>query len=267
MVRPVAEYVFDTSLPIEAQRLALLQELFDPLTVRQLEARGVAEGWRCLEVGAGPGSIARWLAARVGLSGTVLATDLDTRFLGELGMANVEVRRHDVVRDPLPKAEFDLVHARFLLEHVPERDEVIPRLVEALKPGGWIVLTDLDGSTVRERRPRRHFDRVMRATNALYAAAGWDPTFGARLPDALTQAGLEDVGAEGIQFYVRGATAAARFFWLMRFQLRERLVATGLTSERDIDRYLADLEDPSWGFFDATKWTAWGTRSAACSRG
>jgi SAM-dependent methyltransferase len=254
--------MFDPSLDIEVERLELLQELYDPLTVRHLEARGVGEGWRCLEAGAGPGSIARWLSDRVGSSGSVVATDLDTRFLEGLDLVNVEVRRHDVVRDQLPDAEFDLIHARMLLEHLPEREAVIPRLARALKPGGVIVLTDLDRSTVREWRPTAHFRRVMQATDSAYVAAGWDPTFGARLPDALTRAGLEDVGAEGVQYYVRGGTRTARFFSLMRSQLRERLLATGLASAQDIDRSLVDLDDPAWGFFDATKWTAWGARPA-----
>ena len=64
-------------------------------------ARGVGPGWRCLEVGAGAGSIAGWLADRVGPSGQVIATDLDTRFLEQQARPNLEVRRHDVVRDPL----------------------------------------------------------------------------------------------------------------------------------------------------------------------
>jgi hypothetical protein len=51
----------------EAQtRFASLSELFDPGTIRHLDNRGVSRGWRCLEVGGGGGSVASWLADRVG---------------------------------------------------------------------------------------------------------------------------------------------------------------------------------------------------------
>ncbi len=84
----------------DSRRLESLEGWFDPLTHRHLETIGIGVGWRCLEVGAGGGSIARWLAQRVGPSGSVVATDVDVRFLTGLP-AMVEVRRHDVVSDAL----------------------------------------------------------------------------------------------------------------------------------------------------------------------
>jgi 2-polyprenyl-3-methyl-5-hydroxy-6-metoxy-1,4-benzoquinol methylase len=91
-------------------------------------------------VGAGGGSIAEWLAGQVGPDGRVLATDIDTRFLEQLShKKNVEVRRHDIVSDSLPERAFDLVHARLVLLHLPERDRVLGRMAAALKPGGWLL--------------------------------------------------------------------------------------------------------------------------------
>jgi ubiquinone/menaquinone biosynthesis C-methylase UbiE len=63
---------------LENSRLALLEECHDPLSRRHLDAIGVAEGWRCLDVGAGGGSVTKMLAERVGTTGSVLAIDLDT---------------------------------------------------------------------------------------------------------------------------------------------------------------------------------------------
>src|SRR5689334_10923853 len=59
-------------------RLAALATLFDPSTFRHLDALGVGPGWRCWEVGAGGRSVPDGLAARVGPTGAVLATDVDT---------------------------------------------------------------------------------------------------------------------------------------------------------------------------------------------
>jgi hypothetical protein len=69
-------YAFKNALDAQRARLRTLETLFDPGTIRYLEARGVAPGWRCAKVGAGRGSIAAWLYDRVGPEGSVLATDL-----------------------------------------------------------------------------------------------------------------------------------------------------------------------------------------------
>src|SRR5262249_47467698 len=122
-----------------------VEELLDPGTIALIERRGIGAGCSCLELGAGGGSIAKWLASRVGAAGRVLATDLDTRHLAEVAaLANVEVRRHDIVADALPESDFDLVHARLVLEHLQERDAVLHKLVRALRPGGWLLVESVD---------------------------------------------------------------------------------------------------------------------------
>ena len=103
----------------ERRRLQLLERLRDPVTVRRLRRLGVSAGWCCLEVGAGAGSIVRWLSDAVGPTGQVLAIDLDTRLLQDLDAANVEVRAVDVLGDRWDLAGFDLVHARAVLHHLP----------------------------------------------------------------------------------------------------------------------------------------------------
>src|SRR5215471_7906132 len=98
-----SRYVLSNEWSDEQRRLAALEELFDPATFRYLAALGLQPGWSCLEVGGGGGSVARWMATQVGPSGSVLATDLDTRFLDEIDLPNVEVRTHDIQRDPLER--------------------------------------------------------------------------------------------------------------------------------------------------------------------
>ena len=61
----------------EQQRLAGAEEIFDPATLRHLDSIGIAPGMRCLEIGGGAGSVARFMAERVGPTGWVLVTDLD----------------------------------------------------------------------------------------------------------------------------------------------------------------------------------------------
>ena len=66
-------YLLDHDWEQEPYRLALLEHHADPTTVRRLQATGLTSGWRCLEVGAGRGSIAHWMANQVGPSGEVVA--------------------------------------------------------------------------------------------------------------------------------------------------------------------------------------------------
>ena len=184
-------YVFDHEWTGERQRLRALETVRDPWTIHHLDTIGVQEGWRCLELGAGGGSIAEWLCDAVGDRGRVVATDLETRFLEAIKAPNLEVRRHDIVADPLEHAAFDLIHCRALLEHLPQRDEVLSELLAALRPDGWLLLEDgdflslvpspLPRSTIIERVPggveggygRTGIRSAVRATVGLGVTAGW----------------------------------------------------------------------------------------------
>ncbi len=103
-------------------------------------------------MGGGGGSVARWLAERVGPAGRVLCTDLDTRIIEQGSAAaggNLEVRRHDIAHDELPREAFDLAHARLVMIHVPERERALENMVKALKPGGWLVIEDFDTASLQ----------------------------------------------------------------------------------------------------------------------
>ena len=142
-------YVFDNAGAQAGARFSAVGALFDPGTIRHLTELGVAEGWHCLEVGAGGGSIATWLCDRVGAAGHVVATDIDPRFLDDADRPNLEVRRHDIASEPLEEGAFDLVHARLVLVHLPERETALRRIVRALKPGGWLLIEEFDSLSMR----------------------------------------------------------------------------------------------------------------------
>jgi SAM-dependent methyltransferase len=189
----------------EHARLRALEDAYDGASTRHLADRGVSPGWRCLEVGCGAGSVARWLAERVGASGHILATDLDVRFVEDHDRSNLEVRRHDILTDPLEEGTFDLAHERALLVHVRGRRRALERMVAAVRPGGWVVAEDPDhGSAMipalsRYVDPPEHaelWERVFHGLDALFTRVGADASFGPRLPQALAEAGLERVSAE-----------------------------------------------------------------------
>ena len=65
-----------------------------------------------------------------------------------------------------PTAQWDLIHERLVLVHIPRRLEVLDRLVEALAPGGWIVLEDFDTGEVRS------IDREGPTTSSSFGCSG-----------------------------------------------------------------------------------------------
>jgi ubiquinone/menaquinone biosynthesis C-methylase UbiE len=147
----------ETDAATERGRLALLEQRFDAGTIRRLGDLGVTSGWRCLEVGAGSGSIARWLSERVGSAGSVVAADIDTRFLTGLP-DNVDVRELDI-RELQLEPQFDLAHCRALLMHLPDPADALTRIVAALRPGGVLLAEEGDSdwctsAVIRTRPPR-----------------------------------------------------------------------------------------------------------------
>jgi SAM-dependent methyltransferase len=253
-------YVFDNAWHRERARLAAAEELLDPGTISLLERLAVAPGTRCLEIGGGGGSIAAWLATRVGPGGHVVATDINTRFLEALHLDNLEVRRHDIVSDDVEEDAFDVVHARLVLEHLPARDAALAKLVRALAPGGVILLEALDyvcGIAVTKYGGGEH-ERTQSVRLREFTAAGLDPLFGRRLPALLRANGLDDVGNEGRTWVMEGGSAAARWFKLSMEHVRARLVGPGKLDDGEVDRMLALFDDPAWAAIAPLVIAAWG---------
>lgn len=243
--------------PAERARLAMIQEYQDEPTRRHLAALGVTDGWVCLDAGAGGGSIARWLAEQVGPRGSVLATDLEVGSIEAVG--NLDVRQHDIRVDPLPQAAFDLVHTRLLLLHLPERDAVTGRLAAALKPGGLMVVGDIDFTTIATAEPSTEFTEVLVAFDEAVRKAGWDPETGPQLPVLLERHGLHRVEGECWRSYQRGGSPMPSIFASTLSRLRPLILGTGL-DERTLDAALERLRDPRLGLHGPTVWTAWGWR-------
>ncbi|MFJ2032845.1 class I SAM-dependent methyltransferase [Streptosporangium sp. NPDC087985] len=191
-----SEYVFDNDGAHSADQHRYLAELLDPLTFERLGQTGVTDGWNCLEVGAGGGSVALWLAERVAPTGRVLATDIKPGLIP--ARPGLTVARHDIVNDPLPSGAFDLIHARLVLSHLPERQRVLERLRAALRPGGRLQIDEVDIShwsplLTSDRRARELYETYIAAMARVLGAAGSDPTWGGSVAQAMSEAGLVDV--------------------------------------------------------------------------
>jgi SAM-dependent methyltransferase len=256
----------DSPDAFERERLALLTQFADPVTTRRLTELGVGPGWRCLDVGAGNGSVARWLAGRVGPQGRVVTTDLNPRFLGGHGLPHLEVRRHNILEDDLEPAHYDLVHCRALLMHLPDPMRALRRLVNAVRPGGWLLVEEADGIASYGAAHPGHaraarFDRCSRTVWAALKAAGtMDLDFGRRLPALFESLGVRDLEHEGVTLTVRGGDPMARFMQMTDELLRARFVAAGVLTEADFDELHRAYDDRSFWFVGFKLFGIWGRR-------
>jgi SAM-dependent methyltransferase len=227
----------------EQRRLLLIEELLDPFTIANLERIGVAEGWRCLELGAGAGSIAAWLAGRAGTE-HVIATDLRLDFAGRAADVGVRVIRHDITRDPPPGEEFDLIHARALLEHLPARDEVIERVAGWLAPGGWLLVED--STVVPAIASRPELRRAEEALVAVLAATvGSDFDWARSLPVPLERVGLTETAAEVYGPVLRGRSPAALMMDATIRAAGPAMIAAGTLTPAELDQAAAAYADPA----------------------
>jgi 2-polyprenyl-3-methyl-5-hydroxy-6-metoxy-1,4-benzoquinol methylase len=244
-------------------RLTLLERRYDAGTIRRLKALGVGTGWRCFEVGAGGGSITRWLCAQVGSRGRVLATDLDTRFVEELNHDNLDVLRMDLRTDELPAEAFDLVHARVVLMHIPQREQILDALLATLRPGGWLFLEEVDDFAVRALATGLHSE-VTAAYKVGLEQAGVALDWARQLPEALQHHGLADIGAGCEVSLFEGGSADATFWVFTMAQLAQHGLACGLSASQ-LAEWNALLSQPGSWFPGLAMVSAWGRRPCPSS--
>ncbi|HEX7113142.1 MAG TPA: methyltransferase domain-containing protein [Mizugakiibacter sp.] len=239
------EYLLENRKAEAAQRFAMLSTLFDPVTLRQFDACGMAAGWRCWEVGAGGPALVRTLAQRVGSAGHVLATDIDDSWAKEAASPNVDVRVHDVARDPPPDGSFDVVHARLVLVHVPERDRAFRNMLSALKPGGWLVIEDADPalqplSCIDAYGPEQVLaNRIRQGFRTLLSNRGADLSFGRKLPRMFRQAGMEEMAADAYFPIARPECIPLEIATIR--MIRDDLRSHGIATDDEIEQHLENV--------------------------
>ncbi|MDI1452602.1 class I SAM-dependent methyltransferase [Streptomyces sp. ATE26] len=253
------EDLFEPKHPGEAERIDAAALAYDPVTTGRLRALGVAHGSRCLDVGAGTGTVTRWLLEEPGAA-EVVALDRDTGGLAGLVDPRVRVLTADLTDESLAPGTFDLIHARFVLMHLRERRAIISRLAGWLNPGGLLVLAD----AVEVADPQgasSAYRRVMDAMwRALKSTIGTDTSSVPAYPRFLREEGLRDVAAE---LYcpplVAGSPLAA--FWSETWsRMRPDLEETGLVDGAVVDEALAYLASPGFAELGPGMLMAWGRR-------
>jgi SAM-dependent methyltransferase len=241
-------YAYDNADPEAVDRHVYLSAMMDPYTFARLSTVGDLTGRRCLEVGAGGGSVARWLADQVGPTGEVVATDLNTSHLDESD--GYRVLRHNLVTEPAPEGEWDVIHARMVLLHIPEREDILARLAGALAPGGALMVEDwatefntgvvLNAPTPEDAQLFQDYQDTM---HKILMGRGNDRTWAGRVHSLMLKAGLSDVNTGIESRSWRGGEPGALLAIANVAQTRQQFIDAGFDEDR-IARLLALVKNP-----------------------
>jgi SAM-dependent methyltransferase len=245
-MRTLRPYMFDEAATSEYQRLDLMSKILDPWTRAYLRALGVGQGWQCLELGSGNGSVAEWLCDAVGPSGSVTAADLNTVLLDLVPAPNLTVQEIDVRRTRLPANAYDLVSCRALLHQVSEHaPAVLEQMAAAVKPGGWLLVQEPDFHLAPTTEPEL-WAATWRALIGWGRDQGVDWLIGRRLPAMVSDLGLGRPQARTAVQNSRGGDRGAVYFRLFFAEVRDRVLASGLLDAATLDAASRLLEDPDY---------------------
>ncbi len=195
-----SHYIHGAS-PAEQERLSLLNDLLNRACLKEMNLETEAH---ILDVGSGLGQFTRLMARSMPTSPVVLGIERSTEQLASAHQYAqeaqesqiVQFRQGDATNLPLEKEEwgsFDLVHARFVLEHVPDPSAVVSQMAAACRIGGRLVLADDDHDIFRLHPVCPGFNELWEAYIRSYDRLGNDPYVGRRLVQLLHDAGMQNI--------------------------------------------------------------------------
>lgn len=253
----------------EIERLRIQAEAMAPDTRAMLDRIGVGLGWRCLDIGCGPGGITGLLSERVGPLGRVVGLDMNEQFLAHArsgAPANVEFLRGDAYGSELPASSFDLVHLRFVASTAGDPERLIREAMRLARIGGVVALQEPDASTLNCHPPHPAWECLKAALLGAFAGVGADLTLARSLYALARQAGLADVQYRPFLIGVRSTDPMVDYLPATVESLRGTVLRLRLLSETELSTALAQcrahLRDPATVFTMYTVAQVWGHKAA-----
>lgn len=248
-------YIFENkSEEREYRRLQLVEAANDTTTIGLLEKTGIQAGWHCLELGAGAGSILRWLGNRVGPTGLVVGIDKTLTYLRNLDSPWVQLTQGSFLEVPINQV-FDCIHARYVLIHNQQDVDILKKVLSVLKPGGWAVFEEPDftSAALTEEDKTSSSARVNQAICRMFVQIGLDPAYALRLPRKLQEIGWHLIRTQTLLHLCPGNSPMAKVMGESALVLEREYVNTGLCSPEDIQEYVRLSQDPGhWAIYHST---------------
>jgi SAM-dependent methyltransferase len=228
------------------ERLRVLSRVLQPTTKGLFERLELVAGIACLDFGCGGGDVTFELANRIGPEGRVVGMDVDDvkielarREAASRGLDYVEFHRADINECEMEPA-FDLVYSRFLLTHLPDPSAALAKMHRALRPGGLLVIEDVDFDGHFSHPECDAFRHYVRLYSDVARRRGADANIGRRLPELLSDAGFERVQMSIAQ--PAGTHGEVKLISPLTMEfIAESILAEGLADRREIDRIIAEL--------------------------
>ena len=256
----------------ERQRLVSQAEGYEPQARWLLDQVGIRPGWRVADIGCGPIGILNLLSERVGPSGYALGLEREPRFaemarieIATRGLDNVEIVETDVLNNNLEKGSFDLVHEQLVMINVAAREAVLSEMVSLLRPGGTVLLEDVDNVSWLCQPAHPSWDVLRDAFFTVYQANGGDPFIGRRLPNYLRCADVKNIQ---VKVHVDAAASGdyrRKHLLSLLDSICDKVIGMGVLTASDLRKHKealdAHLGDPATIVIDKLLIQSWGQKS------
>jgi SAM-dependent methyltransferase len=188
---------------LEAQSL---HPFLRDVATRSLARMALRPGESVLDAGCGTGVFLPGLAGIVGAEGRVVGLDHSVAFLEEarkrLAGASlserVELVEGDVHHLPFADGTFDAVHCERVLMHVEDPALAIREMARVLRPGGRVLIAEVNAASARMAHPDHEAERLI---SAGLVSGIRNPTMGIDLRGLLVGSGFLDVGGEVVGYF------------------------------------------------------------------
>ncbi len=242
----MTDYVLSNSA--EAERLRTQAQIWHPDVEMLLDQIGIQPGWSCLDLGCGAIGILSELSSRAGPSGRVVGVDRDPRLLAtargyvaEQNLANVELLDCDAFDTGLPRASFDLVHARFIMAF-GRGNELLREMLALAKPGGIVLSQETDQNSWGYFPPHPVWPRLKQAIESAFLHIGGDANIGQQTYAMFRRAGLADVRVRAAVSALQNSHPYMRMPILGAAGLREIIIGAGFMTEQELQETIAEME-------------------------
>lgn len=253
----------------EIERLQMQSAAFAEGTSRLLDLIGVADGWRCIDLGCGPGTMLEAMGERAGRNGRVTGLDPDPVFVEvaretarEHGRSTIDAIVGDGCASALPTGSFDLVHSRFVASTAGRPEALLREAIRLARPGGIVAFQEPDFHTLRSFPENDSWKRLAELLESAFSSVGADVRLGSRIFGMFRAAGLEEVRFRPFIVGFRSTDPMSDYVPSCIESVRPSLIEHGLTTGAELDRLIPlareHLADPGTVTTSITVVQAWG---------